>query len=180
MAKIIFEDKVDIDVSPLPEINKLTAADLNEIKSVVNSNELNAGTNIIINSGIISADTYSKTELDAKFSAKNYNVSDTPTATGNKILFDGSYKPEYEYYKSITGGTFNSYIILLPSSPEYIIVGGSVRRQRKDGSIFTDGLSGVYVGVQVFEKNGQIVYYTISNSNCNSPNWDIHLKLIKK
>ena len=36
--KITFEDKVSTIVSPLPEINRITAANINEIKEVVNYN----------------------------------------------------------------------------------------------------------------------------------------------
>lgn len=39
MAIITFDDKVDVRNSNVPDINKITAADINEIKTVVNENE---------------------------------------------------------------------------------------------------------------------------------------------
>ena len=39
MAQITYSNKSDINTTATPEVNKVTAANMNEIKSVVNSNE---------------------------------------------------------------------------------------------------------------------------------------------
>lgn len=79
MSKIAYTDKVDLSTSSVADINKVKAADMNEIKSVVNTNDDNIGdlTNLtttekgsvvgainelVVNMGV--GKTYSTTEFD--------------------------------------------------------------------------------------------------------------------
>ena len=40
MAKVTFDDKVDLTTKDVPEINKITADNINQLKNGVNSNEV--------------------------------------------------------------------------------------------------------------------------------------------
>lgn len=61
MAQITYSNKVQSEVNPLPEINKFTAANANEIKNTVNANE---PTNAVIGA-VLAAATGKATPVDA-------------------------------------------------------------------------------------------------------------------
>ena len=57
MASITYTDKVTNTVSPLPDINKVTAADMNEIKNVVNGKPDELGNYSVDNNPYVNGDT---------------------------------------------------------------------------------------------------------------------------
>ena len=103
MGKITFEDKVDITVKPIPEVNKIVAANVNEIKEKVNENDDNVGplssllttiktsivnainelyTAVSLNTSKVSADGSVTTHSDV-FNAGRGNI--ITTAEGEKV-----------------------------------------------------------------------------------------------
>ena len=74
MALITFDDKAALNVNPdIPEVNKITAQNINEIKNVVNTN-------------------YNQSQIQNIFSGEKYNYNDTiqlssPLVSGHLYAF---------------------------------------------------------------------------------------------
>jgi hypothetical protein len=123
MAKITYTDKVSVQVDPtIPDINKVTDADMNEIKDVVNDNydysiyigdeaDATSDTKLLIDTDTLASlgteitNTYSTSETMG-YSANYVNNLNTYSTTEQRIgtWIDG--KPLYR--RVITGTTPNS------------------------------------------------------------------------
>lgn len=74
MAKITYEDKVAVNVNPgISDINKVNADDMNEIKRVVNDNEIGN----LITDGQIERAGYKIDNKDVYMCKKNFTMSGT-------------------------------------------------------------------------------------------------------
>lgn len=110
-SKITYDDKVSLTTSPLPRVNKCTADDLNEIKTVVNSNadEINSNSSNIDEIDEYITDSVKGTVLfDNSSGAQNVTLSDN---VGN-----------YTYLKIFYGASIGSYYIR--DSKELIVTDG--------------------------------------------------------
>lgn len=140
MAKITYTDKVSTEVDPtIPEINKITDANMNEIKSVVNDNydysiyigeeaDATSDTKLLIETDTLASlgteitNTYSTSQV-LGYSANYVNNLNTYSTTEQRI---GTYLGKPLYRKVVTGvinasstsGTFQDTYITIDNSIE--------------------------------------------------------------
>lgn len=102
MSKITYSTKSDINTTATPEVNKITAANLNEIKSVVNDNadllSNITGTILWTNSSptsdfspqniTLSSDDYDVLEFFYGYDTSGVRVVSERTIKGNGVQFD--------------------------------------------------------------------------------------------
>ena len=116
-SQITYDDKVSLKTSPLPNTNKCTAEDLNEIKTVVNANAIeldNMGTEI-----------YTAQSMTAQSSITFEDISD------------------YDYVEFLYGGTGGDYAKSLKIIPSISI--GHAVTFGVDGAVADNG--GIYYNV---------------------------------
>jgi hypothetical protein len=108
MAKIEFENKTSLRNSDIPEINKLTAANINEIKESVNNlydNPLSAGR---VYKAVISQSGTNPIELDVITNTTGYTIGSTYGVQGAFTLtgFEGLQDSELEinFSKNLSAG----------------------------------------------------------------------------
>lgn len=123
MSKITYTNKVAINENPeIPDINKVTDDDMNEIKAVVNNNDDDL---ITINTNLINLITYFTTEtvvgtwIDSKPIYRKVLTGTLPTGSGeNTFNFSGiNIINFYGKIKATSGATFliNTYYTPIPA-----------------------------------------------------------------
>lgn len=129
ISEITYADKSDINTTSTPEANKLTASNLNEIKSVVNTNANLMGDlsnlNTSDNTSIVNA-------INSKITSFNI-VAGTPVKTGKQIEGYDEYVLRVNL-GSLPNTSSKDYSLGL-SINQLINVEGSALRE-SDGSIF--------------------------------------------
>lgn len=112
---ITYDNKAFLNENPsIPDVNKITDDDMNEIKSVVNTNETNLST---LQTNFTNATTYSTTEkvigtYDGKpLYRKLYKVTTITTGSYQTIALDSTYRvKKYEGYLHRTNGRVDSFV----------------------------------------------------------------------
>ena len=129
ITEITYNDKSDINTTSTPEVNKITASNLNEIKSVVNTNANLMGDlsnlNTSDNTSIVNA-------INSKITSYNI-VTGTPVKTGRQIEGYDEYVLRVNL-GSLPNASNKDYSLGL-SINQLINVEGSALREG-DGSIF--------------------------------------------
>lgn len=127
MAKITYVDKVTMNENPdIPAINKCQAADMNEIKTVVNENDNNAGVLSALNttdkSSLVNAinELYDSNFYEAgdTYVAQNtINYTGYITASTAQVLF---MLPLPKKLKNITGVEYNTFNVVMRGVSGYL------------------------------------------------------------
>lgn len=95
MNKITFTDKEDRRTTNVPAINKITAADMNEIKSVVNAivdklTVVKIPKSLVITSSDFEGNAYTNTELIGKSPQIDFNLT-TNSGSGTLLKYNDGY-----------------------------------------------------------------------------------------
>lgn len=135
MAKITFADKVSTIISSLPIINRIRAEDINEIKSVVNTNADSMQEKLInedLTSQVIVNSSASATEWLKLYKYGNivhfsFQISHSGNWDNNSVLFTfpSSVFPSTQLYLIVVGAGSNIKYLQLNTEGEIIIENGS-------------------------------------------------------
>ena len=127
MSKITYTDKVAMNInSDIPDINKVNATDMNEIKTVVNNNETKILLAVIDTAPVqcSTGDMYFNTTTDLIYTATGTNTwgttGTTPTANTIYVVFDtqSTYSYDGNTLISVGGGTdFSNLIVVGTDTP---------------------------------------------------------------
>lgn len=151
MAQITYADKVALNTnSQIADINKTTASDMNEIKSVVNENDTNVGDLSDLNTIDKSSIVNSINEINNKGI-----YSTTEQAVGTWI--DG----KTVYRKVIDLGALNiqSGNITIPSTPTDVIVNGWFIMKQNDSYYLQ------YTGISILRKINDTTLYMVAGES---------------
>jgi len=170
MAKITYEDKVDVLVSSLPNKNKINAGDMNQIKNSVNELETD------ISNGVVEAKTYANTKVnDLVIGGTNILLStQKPTDTilgGRGILTDTMYKNCYVVTCDNIGSSASKDVvkwdIVIAPEPdtEYTLSFWAKGSGRMSSFFYSDTCASGYSnkGVTTSVSSGEIVHTLESN-----------------
>lgn len=122
MAQITYSTKSDINTTATPEVNKITAADMNEIKTVVNDNadllsnitgtilwtNPSPTTDFSAQTITLSSDDYDVLEIYYYDWTTAKRMKSVKAIKGENILIDASFYSGTDYYVASREMTYNS------------------------------------------------------------------------
>ena len=161
MAQITYTDKVDISTSPVAAINKVVADDMNEIKTVVNTNDTLRGDLTTLN-------TTSKTSVVSAINEVNNNsvYSSSEIAVGTWIDGKTIYR-KVIYISSVPNGTYISQAHSISNMDEIVKLSGIMRNPNNHIATPLNmyGTSGLYSGNTVVFRVDRTNVYIACNTN---------------